>query len=329
MKRSSLTLLVNAPLEEDQRERIRDLGVHLLDGVSEESLRVAEVIYTTDIPFKCRQAPRLRWIQLNAAGVDHIVTSSVATEGVPIATARGAYSVAVAELAVGMILALSRRFPTAHSLQFQKRWPDDFAPLRGENSYARVLSIIGYGSIGRHLARIVSAMGMRVLACKRSPERKKDEGFFLPHTGDPEGLFPEQWYDLSRIREMFSLSDIVVICLPLTPDTRRLIGHSELAGLPRNAYLINVGRGGILDEEALVDMLKRRRIAGAALDVFREEPLPAENPFWDLPNTIVLPHIGSYTREQGHLAGEVLIENLSRDLSQRPLINLFDRERGY
>ena len=329
MKRPSLTLLVNAPLEEDQRKRIRDLGVHLLDGLSEESLRAAEVIYTTRIPFEPRQAPRLRWIQLNTVAVDHILTGAVATMGVRIANVRGAYSVAVAELAVGAMVALSRRFQSAHSLQLQKRWPDDFTPLKGENCYGKTLSIVGYGSIGRHLARIVTGMGMRVLACKLHPERKKDEGFCLPNTGDPEGLLPDKWFGLGNIGEMLSLTDILVICLPLTPDTRGVIGQSELAKLPRNAYLINVGRGEVVAEEALLDVLRKRRIAGAALDVFPEEPLPAGSPLWRLPNTIVLPHIGSFTREQGHLAGEVLIENLTRDLSQAPLLNLIDPQRGY
>lgn len=329
MMRSSLTLLVNAPLEEDQRKRIRDLGVRLLDGLSEESLRVAEVIYTTRIPFQPRQVPRLRWIQLNTVAVDHILTGAMATTGVPIANVRGAYSVAVAELAVGAIVALSRRFQSAHSLQLQNCWPDDFTPLKGENCYGKTLSILGYGSIGRHLARIVTSMGMRVLACKRCPERKKDEGFYLPNTGDPEGLFPEGWYGLSNIGEMLTVSDILVICLPLTSETRGLIGQAELAKLPRDAYLINVGRGEVVAEEALLDVLRTRRIAGAALDVFPDEPLLGGSPFWGLPNTIILPHIGSFTREQGHLAGEVLIENLTRDLSASPLLNLIDPQRGY
>ena len=287
MKRPSLTLLVNAPFEDDQRKRIRDLGVHLLDGLSEESLRVAEVIYTTRIPFEPRQAPRLRWIQLNTVAVDHILTGAVATTGVRIANVRGAYSVAVAELAVGAMVALSRRFRSAHSLQLQNRWPDDFTSLRGENSYGKTLSIVGYGSIGRHLARIVTGMGMRVLACKRYPEQKKDEGFHLPNTGDPEGLLPGEWHGLSNIGEMLSVSDVLVVCLPLTPDTRgvsRTVGTGQATA--RNAYLINVGRGEVVAEEALLDVLRTRRIAGAALDVFPEEPLPAGSPFWGLPNTI-------------------------------------------
>lgn len=329
MKRPSLTLLVNAPLEEDQRKRIRDLGVHLVDGLSEANLRAADVIYTTRIPFEPRRAPRLRWIQLNTVAVDHILTSDVTTTDVRIANVRGAYSVAVAELVVGAMVALTRRFQSAHSLQLQNRWPDDFTPLRGENCYGKTLSIVGYGSIGRQLARIVTGMGMRVLACKRCPERKKAEGFSLPNTGDPEGLFPEEWYGLNSIGEMVSVSDILVICLPLTSETRGLIGQAELAKLPRDAYLINVGRGEVVAEEALLDVLRTRRIAGAALDVFPDEPLLGGSPFWGLPNTIILPHIGSFTREQGHLAGEVLIENLTRDLSASPLLNLIDPQRGY
>ena len=121
-------------------------------------------------------------------------------------------------------------------------------------------------------------MGMRVLACKLHPERKKDEGFCLPNTGDPEGLLPDKWFGLGNIGEMLSLTDILVICLPLTPETRGVIGQSELAKLPRNAYLINVGRGEVVAEEALLDVLRKRRIAGAALDVFPEEPLPAGSP---------------------------------------------------
>ena len=153
MKRPSLTLLVNAPLEEDQRRRIRNLGVHLLDGLSEESLRVAEVIYTTRIPFEPRQVPRLRWIQLNTVAVDHILTGAVVTTGVRMANVRGAYRRRRGRAGGGSDGVAESPFPEcSFSYSFRIAGPMTSPRSRARNCYGKTLSVVGYGSIGRHLA---------------------------------------------------------------------------------------------------------------------------------------------------------------------------------
>lgn len=331
VEKRSMIVLIDAPLPQEQAERIRRLspGIELIGAVSAGALRRADVIYTKKAAFDPSEAPHLRWVQLNTVAVNHILDQPIASTDIPVANVRGAYSVAVAELTVGMVLALTRRLPLCHSLQSRRQWPDDFRMLRGENCYDKTLGILGYGSIGRHIARMARAMGMRVLAYKRHPEIHCDSAFRLPGSGDPDGSIPDGWFGPEGLMQMLSATDILVLTLPLTDATRNLIGGTELEVLPPGAYVVSVGRGDILDEGALVQSLRAGRLGGAALDVFSTEPLGGESPLWEIPNVLVVPHLGSYTREQPYLAAEVLIENLSRDLRQRPLINLVNLKQGY
>ena len=327
-----VAVLVDALLPREQAEKIRRLSprIELIEGLSEVALRKAQVIYTHQAPFDPADAPDLRWVQVSTAGVDYILNRPVAHSGIPITNVRGAYTLAVAELAIGMLLAMTRRFPVSRSLQLRSKWPEDSLTLQGENCHGKTMGIIGYGSIGRHVARIAQAMGIKVLACKRRPDVKQEAtGFRLPNTGDAEGAIPEAWFGPEQIHQMLRGADFAVVALPLTSATRGLIGKRELEALPAHAYVINVGRGPVIDEAALIDCLQAGRLAGAGLDVFASEPLVADSPLWKRPNVIVMPHRGSWTKEQVPLAVAVLIENLSRDLAHRPLINLVDMEAGY
>lgn len=326
-----VVVLVEALLPKEQAERIRLLSsrINLIDGLSKANLKKAQVVYTGRAAFDPADAPCLRWVQLNTAAVNHIMSQPIARSGIPIANVRGAFSVAVAELTIGILLTLMRRLYMTHSLQRAGQWPQDPSALRGDNCHGKTIGIIGYGSIGRQVARIAQAMGMKVLACKRRPEIKEDRGFCLPNTGDPGGTIPEAWFGIEQIKQMLTISDVAVVSLPLTDATRGLIGKSELEALPAHACLINIGRGGTVDEAELIERLQSSRLAGAGLDVFESEPLGSESLFWRLPNTVVTPHIASSTSQQAYLAAEVLIENLSRDLTNQPLVNLVNLELGY
>jgi phosphoglycerate dehydrogenase-like enzyme len=271
----------------------------------------------------------LRWVQLNTAAVDGVLNQPIARTEVQIANVKGAYSVAVAECAIGMLLAVTRRIPVASEFQSQRRWPQDYSPFLGEDLFGSTMGIVGYGSIGRQIGKLAQALGMKVLACKRTPDDKRDTGYCIPGTGDPEGRIPEAWFGTDELALMMSRSDVVVITLPLTPATIGLVGKRDLDSLPPHAYVVNVGRGAVLSETALIESLRTGRIAGAALDVFELEPLPAESPLWGLPNLLVMPHLASWTRQQSERAGEVLIENLSRDLQGLPLINVIDKSAMY
>ena len=304
-------------------------GIKLVEGLSPEALARAHVIFTGKVDFDPAATPQLHWIQLNTVAVNHILDKPVAKSGIPVATVSGAYSAAVAEFTIGVMLALTRRFSKIHSLQLNSRWPSDFAVVLGENCYGKTMGIVGYGSIGRHIARIADAMGMKVLAFKRRPKEHSSDHFHLPGTGDPDGTIPQEWFGVGQLPAMLQKSDVAVVTLSLTLHTRHMIGRRELEALPSHAYLINVGRGSVIDEAALAEHLQAGRIAGAALDVFGMQPLQPESPFWKLSNVIVSPHIGSYTREQSEMAAEVLIENLSRYLDGAPLVNVVDMEQEY
>lgn len=327
-----MTVLLDAPLPDLQRERLLQLSpdLELVEGISPSNLQQAQIIYTNKAPFDPADAPRLRWVQVNTVGVNQVTGTSLAGSGIPIANVRGAYSMAVAEEAFAMLLALTRHLQVAARLQSERCWQGNLIRLRGDDCYGKTMGIVGYGSVGRQIARIAQAMGMKVLACKRRPEQRDDTNFHLPNTGDPDGSIPEPtWFGTDEIADMLRLSDVAVVTVPYTDGTRNLIGKAELEALPTGAYLINVGRGGVVDEDALVACLEGGRLAGAGLDVFAEEPLPPDSPLWSLPNVVVMPHVGSYSIGAPGFAAEVLIENLSRELSGRPLVNVVDFDLGY
>jgi phosphoglycerate dehydrogenase-like enzyme len=231
------------------------------------------------------------------------------------------------------MLALAHRLPTIVEWQQRGSWPPDeqrwplFVPseLRGAT-----LGIVGYGSIGRELARLAkAAFAMTVLACKRDPSQRIDTGYALPGTGDPEGALPDLWFAPDRLPEMLPQCDVVVVCAPLTPETHHLLGAEELATMKPSAFLVNVGRGATIDEAALTAALSQHSIAGAALDVFAEEPLPSGNALYALDNVILSAHVSGFIPSYDDKCTTLFIENLRRFLAQERLLNLIDRAKGY
>jgi phosphoglycerate dehydrogenase-like enzyme len=330
-----MNVLINAPLPKAREKEILQLSprINLLHanghGVAKDRLSQADVIYTEDADFDPADAPRLRWVQTNSAAINHLAEKPIFRCSVPLANVSGAYSIAVAEFAVGMLIAVSRRIPLGCRYQSERRWPEDYAPFCGEDLCGKTMGIVGYGSIGRHIAGISQAMGMTVLACKRNPAIRRDTSYQLPGMGDPDGNIPRAWFGVKQIAEMFRRSDVVIVSLPHTRDTENLIGEHELAALPLHAYLVNVGRGPAIDEHALVRCLQSGAIAGAALDVFACEPLSPDSPLWTLSNVLVMPHVASWTKVQAERAAGVLVENLRRDLGGEPLINVVDKQLMY
>jgi len=190
--------------------------------------------------------------------------------------------------------------------------------------------VIGYGSIGRELARLAkAAFAMTVLACKRDPARHADPDWCPPGTGDPEGALPDAWLGPAELPELLARSDAVVMCAPLTAETRRLLGAAEFRRMKPSAYFVNVGRGATVDERALAQALGEKRLAGAAVDVFAEEPPPAGHPLYGLDNVILSPHVSGFLPSYDDRCAELFAENLRRWLAGAPLLNLVDRARGY
>jgi phosphoglycerate dehydrogenase-like enzyme len=289
-----------------------------------------EVLYTYYVPDSVLElAPELKWLQLHSAGADHVLDSPLMAGDIALTTSSGIHATPIAEYVFASLLAHRWQVARWTRCQREGEWP----PGRW-NLYARpelrgsTLGILGYGSIGREVGRLARAFGMRVLALRRSASRA-DQGYAPADTGDPEGIIPERIYAPNSLHEMLGECDYVVVALPLTRDTEHLIGEAELRAMRPNAYLVNIARGGIVDEAALVQALREKWIAGAGLDVFEEEPLPADSPLWDLENVLMSPHVAGFTPRYDERAATLFAENLARYLAGEPLMNLVDKERGY
>jgi phosphoglycerate dehydrogenase-like enzyme len=332
-----LNVLVTMPFPEPLLERLRRVSPRLRvtradPGTADYS--GVDVLYAGSPPRDLARAPDLKWVQVHMAGVDGLAGHPLYTRStIPLVTASGVHAATIAEYAITVLLALAHRVPRMVEWKARGGWPPDeqrwplFVPgeVRGAT-----LGIVGYGSIGRELARIAtSAFAMTVLACKRDPAQRRDSGWTPPGTGDPEGRLPAEWLGPDRLPELLARSDVVVLCAPLTPATRGLIGARELGLMKPSAYLVNVGRGASLDEAALARALAEQRIAGAAIDVFAQEPPPAGHPLYALDSVIVSPHVSGFLPGYDEGCTQLFAENLRRHLAGEPLLNLVDRARGY
>jgi phosphoglycerate dehydrogenase-like enzyme len=194
----------------------------------------------------------------------------------------------------------------------------------------RTLGIVGYGSIGREIARLGETFGMTVLATKRDVKHPAEEGYLIEKTlGDPQAQIVDRLYPPQALHSMVRECDFVVITVPLTGETRHIFSAAALAAMKPTAVLVNVSRGAVVDEKALVEALKYGGIAGAALDVFEQEPLPPDSPLWDLPNVILSPHIAGVSHQYDARAARLFAQNLTRYLDGKPLLNVVNRDLGY
>ena len=284
-------------LSDDAYERI-DIGAYSLDIMGGHGRGFFSA---------CHRAPSLRWVHLPGAGVDHPAFRRLLDRGVRLTNSAGSRAEPITQSAIAGLLMLARHFP--HHLDAQRRhaWePLDNAAaapdLRGQT-----LLVFGLGSIGAAIARIARAIGLHVVGVRRSPARPDDPVDEL-HTPDAlDALLPR--------------ADWLVIASPLTPQTRGLFDAVMLARLPHGAHLINVGRGPVVDEPALIEALRSGQLAGAYLDVFEKEPLPAGSPLWDLPRVIVTPHNSGAARGNEQRAAEIFFENLGHWAGNEALRN--------
>lgn len=289
-----------------------------------------KVLYTFYLPADLSRAPKLKWVQLHAAGVDNLLDHPLMKSDILLTTASGIHATPIAEYVFTSVLAFNRQVPQMLHYQGRREWPQGrwnlFArpELRGST-----LGVVGYGSIGREVGRIARCFGMRVVAAKRSVSQMRDVGYAGQDTGDREGTLLDEVFPTERRSEMLSLCDYVVVAVPLTSETRGLIGEAELRAMKPSAYLVNISRGGTVDEGALIKALREGWIAGAGLDVFEEEPLPSDSPLYDLENVILSPHVSGFTLRYDERASDLFAENLGRYLAGEPLLNLVDKERGY
>lgn len=261
-------------------------------------------------------AKKLKWIHSTAAGVGQLMYPELRESGLALTNARGIHSKPMAEHILGMIIAMSRRFPDAFRFQRAAHWAQqEIWEARPFELNGKILLIIGFGSIGRELARLMQPIGMRVWGVTRS--------------GRGDAQFSERILPITELHSALPQADFVVIAAPETSETKHMIGENELALMKSSAYLINVARGTLVDEDALVAALRARAIAGAALDVTEEEPLPPDNPLWKLENVFITPHISAATDRLWQRQEELLLENLERWFGGRELLNCVDLQRGY
>jgi phosphoglycerate dehydrogenase-like enzyme len=264
-------------------------------------------------------AKRLKWIQSPAVGVRQLMFPEVLQSDVIITTARGIRARAIAEHVIGVTIALARRLPHALRAQAEHRWAQD--DLEGPRSGVRTLQglgmgIVGLGSIGLELARIAAPFGFRVKAIRRRATEPP-----------PPGV--EEIWAPDRLQDLLAKSDVIVLSLPYTSETRRIIGRRELDLVKRGALLVNVARGKLIDDEAVVQALRDGRLGGAALDVFTREPLEPTSPYWDLPNVIVTPHTSGAMQDYWTPLIELFCDNLRRFGRGEPLVNVVDKMAGY
>ncbi len=318
-------------------ERIRAVSSRLkverhYPDVPDKVWENAEVLYTLRHFPDPAQASRLRWIQMHTAGIDHAIDQPIMkAQDVEVTNSSGVHAVQTSEFCLMMMMAFAYKLPHLLAYQAVPEWPrrphEVFAPqhLRGQT-----LGIVGYGAIGRELARMADALGMSVLAIKRNVMHPADyDTYRLSNTGDPEGEIPLRIYPPEAVASVARESDFLVVVAPLTQSSRALINADVLAAMKKTAVLINVARGALVDEAALISALAAKQIAGAALDVFDEEPLPITSPLWNLDNVILSPHVAGNSAQYHDKCADVFIENLTRYLENRPLLNLVHRELGY
>jgi phosphoglycerate dehydrogenase-like enzyme len=317
--RDEVVVLVLVPIAERHVEMIREVDprVRVLCTTDRERARQlaprAEVIVGWQIPEPVRaQARRLRWVHAAAAGVDGLLFPEVVAGQVVLTSSVGAHTVALPEHVMAVILLFSRRLHVALRNQQARRW--DRQALLGDELAGKVLGILGLGAIGSALAARAAAFGMRVVGTKRVPAP-------VPNV--------ERVYGPEATDEVLQAADYVVILLPLTPQTRGLIDARRLRLMKRTAVLVNVGRGPIVQEAALLAALREGWIAGAALDVFEREPLPADSPLWGMENVVITPHVSGASPSYFDRVIPLFCENLRRYLAGAPLVNRVDPARGY
>lgn len=335
-----IEVLITLPFPEDLVSQLRAVspGLHFTvqkasqpEDISKEIWERIEVLYTNHVIPKLDQVPKLRWIQFHWAGVDHIIDHPILKKpGLVATTLSGAAVPQMAEYVLMMLLALGHQMPALADNQKRGEWPQDrwkrFIPQELSTS---TVGIIGYGSIGRQVARLLHAFGATILAVKNDAKNPEDAGYIPLGIGDPTGDLPRRIYPTQAIKSVLKECDFVVVTVPLTPGTTKLIGEDEIAALKPTAFLVDTSRGGVIDHEALINALRERKIAGAALDVFPEEPLPADSPFWNFPNVFVTPHISGITPHYDQRAIALFAENLQRYVNGLDLYNIIDPSRGY
>ena len=261
------------------------------------------------------RATALRWIHSTSAGVEKVLFAELVDSDIPVTNARGVYKRSLAEFAVLGILFHTKKLRRLIDRQRARRWDDFTVGFANE----RIMGVAGYGEIGRECALLAKGMGLKIHALRRNPAKSAHDPL-LDRIFGPEEL-----------HRMLAGIDVLLCSAPLTPETHHLISDPEFAVMKPGAIVINVGRGPVIDEAALVRALQSKRIAGASLDVFEHEPLPQSSPLWDMDNVLISPHCTDRTTNPDwlDLSMQFFVRNFHRHLAGEPLENVVDKTAGY
>lgn len=261
------------------------------------------------------RAPGVKWIHSFSVGLDAMLTEAVIESPIVVTNARGCASIPIAEHTVSCIASLARSFPAMARNQLQKKWELLTAPIR--EMLGSTVGIVGYGEIGTQIAMRCKALGMNVIGCRRNPDRHRDDSLGVQVVG------------LDQIDYVLAASDFLVLAMPANAETYHFLNRDRLSKLKPGSFLINVGRGNTVSEAALLEALRSGQLAGAALDVFEQEPLQPEHPFWEMDNVIVTPHNAYYSPRTIERNMELLFDNLKRYSRGEELRNVVNKRTGY
>jgi phosphoglycerate dehydrogenase-like enzyme len=309
----------------------------------EDHIRDAEIFFGWSLRGEqVRAAKKLRWIHSTAAAVHQLMSPELRARDIIVTNARFVHGPVVAEHAIALMLALAKRLPAAVRYQQQHVWAQEQIAYQHPHPTelaGSTLGLMGYGAIGAEVARGAVALGMRVLVIRQHPQNGSVSGKqndlssgARAHDVGARVERPLASIEVAgpdRLDEIIAQSDFLVLAAPLTEKTRHLINAERLARMRPGAYLINVSRGLLIDEAALADALRNRRIGGAALDVFDQEPLPADSPLWELDNLLITPHTAATSDKMWERHYTLIKENLRRYLAGEPLLGLVDKRVGY
>ena len=315
-----MRIVVCYPIEKRHHEQLAAAapGAEVIDAGQD---RIATELLNADIfcghakvpvpwPAVVKQG-RLKWIQSSAAGLDHCLTPEVIKSDIVVTSASGLFADQVAEQTLALLLGLLRGLPTF----FRQQQTKEFIRRPTLDLHGKTVGIVGLGGNGRRLAEILAPFRVHILATDYFPIDKP------PHV--------EQLWPADQLDDLLAESDIVILCVPLNSQTLGMIGERELATMKRGAVLINVARGQVVRESALVAALQTGQLAGAGVDVTEIEPLPVSSPLWTLPNVIITPHVGAQSARRADDTTKLVCENLQRHFSGRPLLNLVDKQLGF
>ena len=308
-------------------ERIGRLAPHMDVLVTEDRSEIERAAPEIEIAARrfphdlIPEAPKLQWYQQWGAGADWLLRyPKVREHPFTLTNASGVHAIPITEHILSYVFSFARRLTHAMRAQLRRTWDrperDGFSPEEPIfELFGKTLLVVGVGAIGQRTAQVASALGMRVLGIRRDPDQTVPGVETMYGPGDLLQVLPEAHF--------------VVLTVPLTPETKGMIGEAELCAMRRDAYLINIGRGGTIQENQLVRALRERWIAGAGLDVFENEPLPTDSPLWDMENVIVTPHYAGLTPQYERRALDIFLDNLSRYVAGKPLRNIVDKKLVY